>query len=119
MISTARHIIPHGEDVRVERGQLTTDGDCEPDVECFHVDAATLDRAVDTALSLGKLRTTSGHASPHYGARFIELRWDGGSCSWGDASNAPLVEEQQRPFADAFSTVVQAIVDARSAQKKP
>jgi len=119
VIAIHKHIVPHGADVRIERGQLTSDGVCEPDVECLHVDAATLDQVVDRALSLGKLRTTSAHASPHYGARFIQVRWDGGACEWGDSSTAPLVEEQQGPFADAFNAVVQAIVDARSAQKKP
>jgi hypothetical protein len=113
VVALTRFVVPHHTPPVREIAELTVDGTCTNNVECARVSTATLARVAGIVAAVGAVHPTEGTASPHYGARFLELRWDGGSCSLGDASQHPLADDDARRFGDAFSAVIDAVVATR------
>ncbi|MBI5534684.1 MAG: hypothetical protein HY898_18305 [Deltaproteobacteria bacterium] len=118
VIGVARHILPHGGPIERYRAELSeTQVACKANLadgaastyRCVLATAAELDGlwADFRKRSFNKMRSQPAKGmSPHYGSRFIWLRWGGRyACEVGDSSHAPIEDASSRDFFELLTSV--------------
>jgi len=110
-LAVVRHVLPHGDLPRRERAELVADlSHCSDPAHCRLASDATLDAL--WALGRGRLPEavpwTPTRRSPHFGARFVQVRWEGGECEVGESSSVELSPEGAVALRAAIEAVVRA-----------
>jgi hypothetical protein len=118
VIGVARHIVPHGVEIVNHRAELSeSQGACRenlapgaaPTYVCIQVTPAELDDLWHDFRKRGFTAMTSHAApglSPHYGGRFLWLRWGGQyACEVGDSSEAKIDDTHDEGFSELMIAV--------------
>jgi hypothetical protein len=119
VLEVRRIIVPHGREADVQQSQATTDGTCDPNVECVRLTRQKLSELYLKLVALPPLRHESHGVSPHYGSRSIVAKWPDQSCSFVDDSTRPLVRADRDLLSELLDMIGDAIVAARSTSPHP
>jgi hypothetical protein len=114
VIGVEKHVVPHGKLAFREAAEATADGVCTSEVACATVAPETI-AAWSEKLRAARFRHLPRAASRDHGASFIEVRWEGGSCSLEDSSASPLVADDLPAFRAVYDSVLGAVAAARAA----
>jgi hypothetical protein len=104
VVEIARATLPIAGDRTEERGAVTHGGVCPANVACRTVERATMS-AIWTELARAATIDHGPPSSPHYGGRWIEARWTGGSCELADSQQAPVTPASAPRFDAAYAAV--------------
>ena len=107
VVQVVRSTLPIGNDRTEERGAMTTGGTCPTNVACRTLERAAMTR-IWTALVDAATIDHGPPASPHYGGRWLQATWTGGSCELADSSQTPVAPASEARFDAAFDAVVAA-----------
>ena len=91
-----------------ERGAVTQGGVCPTKIACAKIDGATMS-AIWADLAKAATIEHGPASSPHYGGRWLEATWSGGSCTISDSSETPVTQASRPLFDAAFDAVVRAV----------
>jgi hypothetical protein len=118
VIGVSRHIVPHGEEITVHRAELSeSQGACRANLAlgaastyaCIQVTPAELDelwRAFRKRSFTSMTSSAPSSLSPHYGARFVWLRWGGRyACEVGDSTQARIDAAHDKGFFELLYAV--------------
>jgi hypothetical protein len=118
VLGVSRHVVGQviatdGKDIQVEEGETTVTGTCTAKIECERIPPARMQALAALVRGLGAVRHQTTGASPHYGYRGFFARWDGGECSVGDGSTAPIDPADSARFNAVYEAIRDEIVAAR------
>jgi hypothetical protein len=118
VIGVSRHILPIGAEVTVHRAELTeSQSACRANLApgtaraytCLQVTPAELDDLWRDFRKRSFTTMTSSSLpglSPHYGGRFLWLRWGGRyACEVGDSSQAKIDDAYAKDFSELLDAV--------------
>ncbi len=104
VVQITRSTLPIAGNRTEEAGAVTVTGHCAPKIACKQIDAAKL----STIWSVLLRAATIDHgppSSPHYGGRWIDVTWKGGSCELADSQHTPVTQASAPRFDAAFAAV--------------
>ena len=104
VVQIARTTLPIAGDRTEEGAAVTHRGSCPATIACKKVDRATMS-TIWTDLARAAKIDHGPPSSPHYGGRWLEARWTGGSCTISDSQEAPVTSASAPQFDAAFDAV--------------
>jgi hypothetical protein len=106
VVEITRSTLPIAGNRTEERGAVTHGGVCPPKVACKKVDAATMS-AIWADLVRAATIDHGPPSSPHYGGRWLDASWSGGSCEIADSQQTPVTSASEKQFDVAYDAVAQ------------
>jgi hypothetical protein len=104
VVQISRTTLPIAGDRTEEHGAVTHGGSCPANVACKKVDNATMS-TIWTDLARAATIDHGPPSSPHYGGRWLEASWTGGSCAIADSQEAPVTSASAPRFDAAYDAV--------------
>jgi hypothetical protein len=104
VVQISRTTLPIAGDRTEESGAVTHGGSCPANVACKKVDTATMS-TIWTELARAATIDHGPPSSPHYGGRWLEASWTGGSCEIADSQQAPVTSASAPRFDAAYAAV--------------
>jgi hypothetical protein len=118
VMQVSRSVLPIGPAPATQQtGSIGGAADCAGKDFCSVVTTEVLDAVYARARPAMSVRHLDGGASPHYGARFIQLHFEGGECEVGDSSMGVITPEDMPVFDAAFDAIANAYAPPGDAQR--
>jgi len=117
IVRISRHTLPIGKSATQQTGAVTRTGSCPATIECATITPATMSK-IWTALRAAANVEHGSPSSPHYGGRWLQASWTGGTCEIADSSETPVTGGADR-FDRAFDAISDAIIAGRAAKPTP
>ncbi|MCO4746641.1 MAG: hypothetical protein KC912_17740 [Proteobacteria bacterium] len=119
VFGVSRTTIPKGADVERRAVELVSDRvNCGERVPCFSIEPEDA-QALWTAFvdhDFGSMRSEPSRRSPHFGSRFLWVRWTDAECQVGESSRQAVDASQLDAFRELEGVMWEAARERRAAE---